>query len=35
MYFTRIALIVMYVSYLNANAKNSDDYLIYAKALTL
>lgn len=25
----------MYVFYLNVNAKNSDDYFIYIKALTL
>ncbi len=25
----------MYVSYLDVNAKNSDDYLMYAKALAL
>lgn len=35
MYSTHIVFIVVYVPYLDANAKNSDDYLMYAKALTL
>ena len=30
-----IALIIIYVFYLDVNAKVLDDYLIYAKALTL